>query len=125
MVKRRRLDSGSVAAYRGKVGEVIKARITDPAVAEEKLSATVENWQSGYKPFNTLWGQIRGYLQGEGVPKGEWGVIRSFAMKLYKELNKNPPQVWDEIKDATVSLFSVKVSDPAVLEDIAELINPL
>ena len=123
MVKRRKFDSGSVAAYRGKVGDIIKSRISDPAVAQEKVDATVENWQSGFKPFNTLWNNIKGYLNAEGVPKGEWGTIRSFAMKLYKELNRTQPEYWDAIRDGLITLFSAKVSDTTYLESVADLIT--
>jgi len=123
MVKRKKFDSGSVSGYRGKVGDVIKARISDPAAAQEKLDATVENWQSGFKPFNTLWNNIKGYLNAEGVPKGEWGTIRSFAMKLYKELNRTQPEYWDAIRDGLITLFSAKVSDTTYLESVADLIT--
>ncbi|MEM3414950.1 MAG: hypothetical protein QXS21_05485 [Thermoproteota archaeon] len=124
MVKRKKFDSGSLSGYRGKVGSVIKSRIDDPADAQAKLEATVQNWEAGYKPFNTLWSTIRGYLQANDVPVGEWGVVRSFAFQLYKEMKNIHPARWDELRSALIDKFAVKYDKVDVLEDVADLVVP-
>jgi len=113
MARQRKWKASTPVRFQGKMATLLAHRLGDTAPVVASLATSeyvgrIANYRQAYETAKLV-------LQENGVPKGLWGLYRSFVMKAVKEGSKGYPL------DGIVEYFERQVGlDRGVMNEILD-----
>jgi hypothetical protein len=119
MPKKRRYDSMTPVSLAHKIMPTLVGRGIPPEVARVLAMGHGSKYASAFGRYRELYERIKSRLAELGVPPAMYGLVRSFAFKLYKEMGDiggDACRQYAVIVNETTFKFPAEVVDVVVEE---------
>jgi len=121
--RNRVLSDKSYTKLKDRIGETIEGQLRWLTREERRkyVEQVVTNYQKNYEPFHKVWESVQKVLLQLGVPRGMWGLYRSFAYHYTRAKMRGASQAQlDAIADYHIATSGL---DASVVERIREVLG--